>query len=171
MNHQNDLSQAKLAEYKALKDESLKRISFRYQIINIILIAAGTFTSLGLQQKSASTLLIYPIISYFLVLSWMHNGVTLNHIGKHIREKIEPGSDICWETQLKANYSKSVAFSYMNTWSVSGLVISTQLLSIILATIYLFESLQIIILLIVDIIILFVSSYQLLKWYPNRERL
>lgn len=66
-----------LTEYKALRDEIVKRIEFRYQIINLILIVAGTFLTVGVQASiPASVLLVYPILALFLISGWAHNGVT-----------------------------------------------------------------------------------------------
>lgn len=167
----NDRQQIlKAEEYKALRNEILKRVEFRYQIINLILFAAGTFISLGLQQKSASILLLYPILSFFLILSWMHNGITLTHIGQYIREKIEPGTDLGWETQLKVNYPGAVAFSLFNTLATSGLVISTQILSIVLALTSFSRAIPEILLLTVDIVIVTASAW-LLQKYSRRRRL
>ena len=54
------------AEYKALRDEILKRVEFRYQLLNITLISAGTLLGAGLNANSAPVLLVYPILAAFL---------------------------------------------------------------------------------------------------------
>ena len=77
-----------VTEYQALRSEILKRIEFRYQLINLILIVAGTFLTVGLQPNiSASMLLVYPILALFLVAGWVHNGVATLRIARYIRKK------------------------------------------------------------------------------------
>lgn len=130
---QKKISSAKIEEYKYLKSETLKRIEFRYKSINLILIAAGTFISIGSQQKSALILLIYPVISLFLTFSWVHNGISLTRIGQYIREEIEDDKNLRWEGYLKGKEENATAFSNLNTLGSIGLVVSTQILSYILA--------------------------------------
>lgn len=55
-------------KYKALRDEIVKRLEFRYQIINLTLVVAGTFLTIGVQANMpASVLLVYPLLASFLI--------------------------------------------------------------------------------------------------------
>jgi hypothetical protein len=124
-----------LAEYNALRAEILKRVEFRFQVINLILIVAGTFLSVGVQASApASIVLIYPPLAFFLVVSWVHNSIALKQIGKYIQEEIEVKlPDLAWETSgLQSFYISSWRFR-LSTFSIGGITMITQLLSIIIA--------------------------------------
>lgn len=127
-----------LEEYKALRNEILKRIEFRYQLINIILVVSGTFLSVGVQPNvSVSILLVYPILALFLISGWAYNGVVLKRIGTYIRENLETNLvELRWESYLKErktllNFSNP--FSFLGPLSTSGLVLTTQVLAVVIA--------------------------------------
>ena len=124
-----------LTEYKALRDEIMKRIEFRYQIINLILIVSGTFLTVGIQASiPASVLLVYPILALFLICSWAHNGVTTLRIAKYVRECIEQKmAGLSWEAYVKEQFPQYQPFGSLGFLSAAGLVITTQILAIGLA--------------------------------------
>jgi len=122
-----------MEEYKALRAEILKRIEFRYQIINFVLIVSGTFLSVGSQPTiSASVLLVYPLLAMFLTFGWVHNGVIIIQTGRYIQENIENRlPSLRWET----DHFKKYPFKRFGRFSTSGLILTTQLLAIALASI------------------------------------
>lgn len=124
-----------LTEYKALRDEIVKRVEFRYQIINLILIVAGTFLTVGVQSNiPASVLLVYPILALFLLASWAHNGVAALRIGKYVREYIEKKvAGLNWETNMKEQFPQYQPFGLLGFLSTTGLVLTTQTLALVLA--------------------------------------
>ena len=67
----NDL--ALLEEYKMLRNDIQQRISFRFQLFNLLLAAFGGILSVGLGQNKAIILLVYPILSFFL--AFRHNSI------------------------------------------------------------------------------------------------
>src|SRR5689334_19293985 len=70
-----------VTEYNALRSTVIKRLEFRYQILNLILIVAGTFLTIGLQKDNPSSiLLVYPILALFLTAIWTHNGIIIAQI-------------------------------------------------------------------------------------------
>ena len=78
------------AEYKALRDEILNRINFRYQLLNLTLISAGTLLATGVHADvSAAVLLVYPILGAFLAAGWVHNGNTIIPLARYIRDELE----------------------------------------------------------------------------------
>src|SRR5215475_3476375 len=77
------------AEYKALRDEILKRVEFRYQLLNLTLISAGTLLGAGLNTNSAPVLLVYPIVGAFLAAGWAHNGEAITTMVKYVRDELE----------------------------------------------------------------------------------
>ena len=217
LNDLNDVQKNLIVEeYRFLRNEILKRIEFRSKNINFILAGAAGFIGLGLKQNSVPVLLIYPILSFFLALSWIHNGIILTRIGSYIRQCLETEKEteqqnkketkqsidfglqyfkesinsnyelesklqkgyFGWENYLKSNNKNATAFSYLNNLSVSGLVLSTQLLSIILALVVSQKTflqissleLQNQILIYFDVAIFIVSFIAFIK-YSRRERL
>ena len=124
------------AEYNALRNEIVKRLEFRYQIINLTLIVAGTFLTVGVQTNMpASVLLVYPLLAFFLIAAWAHNGVASLHIGRYIREHIErEATGLGWETFLKEEAPQLPRpYGFLGTVSTAGLVLTTQLLAVALA--------------------------------------
>jgi hypothetical protein len=120
-----------IAEYNSLRNEILKRIEFRFQIINLTIIAAGTFLTVGVQDNiPASVLFIYPILAFFLAASWSHNGAMILLLEQHIKINIEAKNpDLKWETHGVKPYS----LGWLSTLSTSGLILVTQIIAIALA--------------------------------------
>jgi hypothetical protein len=121
-----------LAEYNALRDEIIKRLEFRFQILNLIVIVSGTFLTVGVQETvPAAVILIYPSLALFLVISWVHNSFVLKQIGKYIRDHIETRiSGFSWETSGVIDYH----FGFWNSISMTGMTLTTQLLAVIIAS-------------------------------------
>ena len=124
-----------LAEYQTLRDDILKRIEYRYQLLNLVLIVAGTFLTVGLQfDSSATILLVYPILAMFLAAGWAHNGVVIVKIGRYIRDHIEPKlAGLNWQSFTEKSFPQFSSFSILGTISTSGLILTSQLLALILA--------------------------------------
>jgi 8-oxo-dGTP diphosphatase len=126
-----------LNEYRALRDEILKRTELRTQVLTFTLIIAGTFFSIGAQKLvEPVVLLIYPILATFLAAIWAQLDNRIGEIGEYIRNTIElkvPG--IGWENFIRTEYSKSKYLTQRKLASVSagGIFIFTQLLSIVIA--------------------------------------
>ena len=120
-----------VAEYNALRNEIIKRLEFRLQITNLTLVSAGTFLTIGVQEKiPASVLFIYPLVAFFLAANWTHNGAVIMQLGNYIRENIEAENpELKWESYGAKKYS----FGWLSTLSTSGLILITQVVAIVLA--------------------------------------
>lgn len=70
--------QAQLEEYKMLRNDIQQRINFRFQLFNLLLVALGTILSIGLEKKNPDMLLVYPVLSFFLTMSWIHQAVVIS---------------------------------------------------------------------------------------------
>jgi hypothetical protein len=121
----------KAAEYTTLRDQVLKRVELHYQIINLILIVAGTFLTIGVQANiPASVLLTYPILALFLTANWAYNGVVMLQITSYLREHYETkATGLAWETYLREQ-TPSRPSSMLSIVSTAGLVLTTQLLAV-----------------------------------------
>lgn len=123
--------QAMLEEYKSLRDETLKRVEFRYQIFNITLLVAGALWTVGTAKPDLnSILLLYPILSFFFAAAFVYNSILLVQIGAYIREKIEPSQvvELGWATYLKDKYKGIEPFEIVSTY---GLFLGTQIVSLL----------------------------------------
>jgi len=88
------------AEYKALRDEILKRVELQYQFMYLALFVLGTTLGLGLQARALSLVLIYPLIAPFLAIAWAFNDYMIRLLGKYIKVRTESGvgkSNMGWE--------------------------------------------------------------------------
>jgi hypothetical protein len=128
----SNLFEAKLEEYKSLREETLKCVEFRYQIFNLTLIAAGTLLTVGIaDDKTREVLLVYPIISFFFANAFVYNSMLLVEIGAYIRDEIEdnkvPG--LGWANHFKDQYGGIQIFELVSTY---GLFIGTQIVALVL---------------------------------------
>jgi len=91
-------------EYKALRDEILRRLDYRYQIINFALVTVTAILAVGLQQIGSQTvLLIYPLLGTFFANAWADNILAIVCLAAYIKDKYEDqrkGYGIGWETYL-----------------------------------------------------------------------
>jgi uncharacterized membrane protein YfcA len=157
-----------LAQYNALREEILKRVELRYQIVSLTLIVFGTTLSFGLQAHSSSTVLLYPIIALFLAASWIHNGFGIKEIGNYIRDQIEStvGEDIIgWEHRVRSQRKRlgGLGLSFL---SAGGVFIGTSLLAILTAVpLAKFDTIEILFFILATISL--ISSVVLLGYYRS----
>jgi len=93
-------------EYTALRNEILKRIELRHQIIVVTLTIAGVFLGGGVQQNNAFITLVYPPLATFLAVSWAQNDHRIRDLAGYIRNYIEPFMSkdniiLGWETYMQ----------------------------------------------------------------------
>lgn len=158
-----------LAEYSTLRDELLKRVEMRDQVLTFTLVVAGTFLTFGVQMVStALVLLLYPILVVFLAVLWTHNDVRIGEIGEYIRKNIEPRlHGVNWENHISKKYieSRNRRFRRVQV-SATGVYLATEFLAIILAIPRLTFSLDEMILLISALLAIIVTFIIL----PSRKR-
>lgn len=74
-------------EYRALRDETLKRIELRQQTVSIALTIAGVFLGVGIGTRSVA--LVYPPLALFLAIGWLQNDLKIKQIADYIRTHLE----------------------------------------------------------------------------------
>lgn len=117
-------------EYSFLRNEILKRIELRQQIISITLTLAGIFLSFGLATDAVA--LIYPPLATFLALGWAQNDFRIRDLAVYIRENLETkSSGLRYETYVQ---EKRTSNNNFGSWrfvviSHSGIFIFTQLMA------------------------------------------
>ena len=122
-------------EYSSLREEILKRIELRQQLISITLTLAGLFLSFGLTTELVP--LIYPPIAAFLAIGWAQNDGHIGYIAAYIREHIEKPSNgldygLHFETVTEDNRKKDkkVGWGRFIVMSHSGLFLLTQAMAV-----------------------------------------
>lgn len=125
------ITSAAEAEYAALRNEILKRMELRQQLIAGTLTLAGVFLSVGLVKDLVA--LIYPPLAAFLALAWAQNDFRLKSAAKYIREKLEPVLGLRWETWVQEQ--REAGREELGSWnfivaSHGGIFLLTQLLAV-----------------------------------------
>jgi hypothetical protein len=123
------ISTERLEEYRTLRDETLKRVEFHHQIIGFTLVLGGTMLTIGAGSERATILFVYPLLATFLASALVSNGMLLIQIGAYIRtiEQTYEGFHDGWATFLDSRYS---GIWRLETWSILGLYIGTDILAI-----------------------------------------
>ena len=158
-----------LAEYSVLRDELLKRVEMRDQILTFTLVVAGTFLTFGVQAvATALVLLVYPILTLFLAAIWAHSDVRIGEIAEYIRNRIEPQLvGIRWEKYISKRFVERGGRWFRRVEvSAAGVFLITQILALILAWPRLTFSLEEIILLASDILAIIATFFIL----PSRRK-
>ena len=98
MNDKKTILQVFLLEYEKLKEEQLKRIEFRDQMIYITLGIFGGILSFALSNKTnLYALLVIPWVCLILGWTYIVNDEKISAIGKYIRltltEKVKTQTD------------------------------------------------------------------------------
>jgi len=122
--------QLDLAEYNALRNEILKRSEYRYQLVSLNLIIAGTIFTLGLQTNSPSYILfVFPVLGCFLIIMWAHNLVLTRWLSEYIREHIESKyKREGWETAVVIQF-RSIRILRSSLFSISGIFLGTEIMA------------------------------------------
>jgi hypothetical protein len=118
-------------EYSAIRNEILKRIEMRQQLISITLTLAGIFLSFGLSNEMVT--LVYPPLAMFLAFGWAQNDFRIRRMGRYIRENLESLEiGLNYESQMQEDRQIDTSLA---TWrfvviSHSGIFLFTQVMAI-----------------------------------------
>ncbi len=129
--------QVVLAEYKALRDEVLKRVEMRHHLLSYTLLAAATFLSVGSQEKVTPMIpLIFPVLAVFLAAAWTLNDLRVGELGYYVRTTIENRlGGFGWEAHIFTEYDGGLnpLPRALVAWSAAGVFLTTELLAVFLA--------------------------------------
>jgi hypothetical protein len=120
-----------LAEYNALRTEVIHRMGTRHQLVAFSVIVLGAVWAFA----QPNTLLAYPILGFFLALGWAHNDFRVGEIGEYVRKNIEaklPG--LHWEQHFYDIKEKKRPLRYVfraSILSAGGIIVGTQILSLV----------------------------------------
>jgi len=146
-----------IAEYTALRDEIIKRSEFRYQLISLTVIIAGSILTFGLQPNApASVLFIFPILGCLLAGVWAHNVIGPRYIAIFIKEHIESRfRGFGWETIVE---TERYSFSWLSgIIATGGIYIVSEIVTLVLGFLKSSFTLIDIVLIGLDIVAIFVT--------------
>lgn len=121
------------AEYKALRDEILKRLEFRNQIVIATLTLAGVALSFGLRLPAIA--FVVPVITTFLAAVWAQHDARIWEIGNYIRDHLEPRfQGLGWEVyrQNRPYKATRVLGIRLAVLSAGGLFVAMQVVALII---------------------------------------
>lgn len=116
-----------MAEYSALRAEIIARTTIQHTLIQIALVAVAAILGFGLEQKSATAILLYPILAMLLAAAWKQSNLRIGQIGMYTKDKIESalGGNMGWEHYLETHPD------YFSTFAPGGIFITTQVVAIL----------------------------------------
>ena len=78
-----------LAEYKALRNEIVKRIELRQHIVIAAVTIAGALSGIGVQWNNAMVVMLYPLLGVLLAIAWTHHDMSIGGMGGFILREFE----------------------------------------------------------------------------------
>jgi hypothetical protein len=121
-------------EYTSIRDEILKRIELRLQIMSITLTLAGAFIGFGVSNTLLS--LVYPPLAALLAMLWVQNDTRSRQLGKYIQSIEASGSipGLGWESFYRREKESETR---LGSWPLSilapgGTFLVTELMAIAL---------------------------------------
>jgi len=127
-----------LAEYKALRDEILKRMEMRHQFVFWGLMATGAFfTYAAARGVPASVPLLLPVYGFSLAWGWMHNDVRIAELGEYVQTEIESrvGDVKMWQAWKERRRGEQPETRFLGglQLAAAGVFVSFQLLAMAVA--------------------------------------
>jgi hypothetical protein len=123
-----------LAQFQSLRAEILQLINMQSQLIGVNVVALGALLSIAVQGEKAPIILIYPLISLFLGMSWLNHAHSICRTSEFVASKIEPhyfSEDAGWETYLRQLPPNR--FGKLGYWGVRSIFPGGSVLAIVAA--------------------------------------
>ena len=120
-----------VAEYQSLRAEIVTLIGLQSQLQALAVIGFGTVLSVGFQSDKAVIVLIYPLLSAILGVSWLNHAQSVSRIAAYIAEQVERSAGqgyMGWE-----NYVRTAPLTYgrLGYWGVRSIFPGSSVLAII----------------------------------------
>jgi len=128
-----EIQHQRLAEYNALRSEIIHRMGVRQRTVAFSVVVLGAVLTF---HAPPETVLVYPILGFFLALGWAHNDFRIGKIGKYIETEIErwlPG--LGWETHFADITKREMPLRYIlraTVFSAGGIIVGTQVLALVI---------------------------------------
>jgi len=123
-----------LAQYETLRAEILLLIETQSQLVGVNVVAFGALLSVAVQGEHASVVLVYPIVSLILGISWLNHAYAICRTSEFIARHIEPNhfqADLGWETYLRT--LEPTAINKIGYWGVRAVFAGGSVLSLLVS--------------------------------------
>lgn len=97
------------AEYNSLRDELIKRIEIRQNIVSLVFVSASTL--LGFSIKSTELAFLYPPLSLLLCVMWAQNDMRALQITDYLQTLENEDTKLGWTTFYKQAQGQGSFFS------------------------------------------------------------
>jgi hypothetical protein len=125
---------ARMLEYTALREEVVKRIEGRQQLLSTTLTLAGAFLGVGWTVGAAVGLFILPPLALLLAGAWSQNEIRLHLIQRYMTGTLEPGlPGAGWGafSRRETAYTRLLG-QPVETMAIGGLFLAAQVFAIVL---------------------------------------
>ena len=121
-------------EYASLREEVVKRIESRQQLLSITLTVGGAFLGIGWGTNAVALLLFVPLAA-LLASGWAQNEVRIEQLNGYIRDHLEPRMPgMGWERYRRAREARSPLGGWtLDALSVGAIFLVLQLLAVFLS--------------------------------------
>jgi hypothetical protein len=76
-----------ITEYDALRNEIRQRSTFQHGYFLVNIASTGTLLTVAIGSDWLPALLVLPILSFSLFMLWIHQGLSIQHIGDHLMSR------------------------------------------------------------------------------------
>lgn len=119
-----------VAEYQSLRDEIIKLIELQSQLVLITVAAFGTVVSVGVQGEDGRIILVHPLLSIILGISWINHAHSICRCARYLRRvEARVGSDtLGWEHFVQDNPPRAPWLGY---WGVRLMFPASSVLAVV----------------------------------------
>ncbi|MEV8630928.1 hypothetical protein AB0395_04660 [Streptosporangium sp. NPDC051023] len=110
-----------MAEYTSLRSEIVSLTGLQSQITAVVTVAFGAVLTAGFQVRNAAIILIYPLLSMVLGISWLFKAHLITRLAAYIRDKVEDRvglQNMGWEHYVQDHSLPSGRFAYWGFRSI-----------------------------------------------------
>lgn len=126
--------EAAIVEYEKLKDEIIKRIQLRQQLLAITLTIMGVILTVAIQNNKPEIALIYPPIAAIMALLWIQNDGGIRYAAGYICQKIEKKIPTIGYEKYKIEIRATGGWRSLTLFaSHGGVFFFTQILTVVVA--------------------------------------
>ena len=120
-----------LAEYEALRQETVKRIDLQQQMATIALTAVSAFFLVGSQGETVGQLaLLYPPMALLFSTAWLHHHMRIMELGDYVKGIEDKLNVQGWEHRTELTTERDKLKCLVSVTSVNGVFLASQLASL-----------------------------------------
>jgi hypothetical protein len=127
-----DENEFALVQFQSLRAEILQLIQMQSQLVGVNVVALGVLLSVAVQGSRAPVVLVYPLVSLILGLSWLNHAHSICRISHFIARGIESQyfrQTSGWETYLRS--LEPTRFNRIGYWGVRAVFAGGSLISLL----------------------------------------